>query len=158
MRQIVGLGRFIAIIGSLSSLFVALLLSISVAARLVTIYMDRELWLNIGSEETLQKLIVTAIKHADATLIAAALLIIGIGLYTLFIKRLERLPPWLDIESLGDLKDKLISVVVVVTAVDFFTNMVEWEGGSDILFLGGAAALIIFSLAAFSYTRTGKEK
>ena len=99
--------------------------------------MDRELWLDIGSEETLQKLIVTAIKHADATLIAAALLIIGIGLYTLFIKRLEHLPPWLDIESLGDLKDKLISVVVVVTAVDFFTNMVEWEGGSDILFLGG---------------------
>ena len=158
MKRIVSFGRFIVIIGSISSLLVALLLSITAAARLVTLYTDREFWYDLGSRETLQDLVVIAIKQADATLITAALIIIGIGLYALFIGRLERLPPWLDITSLDDLKDKLISVVVVVTAVDFFTNMVEWESGSDILYLGSAAALVILALAAFSYARAWEDK
>ena len=158
MKRIIGLSRFIAVIGAISSLFVALLLSLAVAASVVTLYLDRDLWLSLGSKEATETLIVAAVKQADATLIAAALLIIGIGLYGLFVGRLERLPPWLDITSLNDLKDKLISVVVVVTAVDFFTNLVEWEGGTDILILGGAAALVILSLAAFNYTRLSKEK
>ena len=158
MRRIVGLSRFIVIIGSVSSLLTALLLSLAVGARVVTLYMDRDLWLSLGSKDTTETLIVAAVKQADAALIAAALLIIGIGLYGLFIGRLEYLPPWLDITSLNDLKGKLISVVVVVTAVDFFTSMVEREGGIDILILGSAAALVILSLAAFNYARSSKEK
>ena len=89
-------------------------------------------------------------------LISAALLIIGIGLYALFVGRVERLPHWLDITSLDDLKDKLISVIVAVLAVNFFTRVVEWQG-DNILYLGGAIGIVIASLALFSYVHTGKK-
>ena len=157
MKRALGLSRFIAVIGSLSSLLIAFLLSVSVAVRTVSLIVGTFPWLELGDEKVAKALTVAAVEQADVILIAAALLIIGIGLYTLFIGQVERLPPWLDIETLDDLKDKLVSVVVAVLAVNFFTRVVEWQGGLDILYLGGAMGLVIVSLAAFSYVHAAKK-
>ena len=157
MKRALGLSRFIAVIGSLSSLLIAFLLSVSVAVRTVSLIVGTFPWLELGSEEAAKALTVSAVEQADVILIAAALLIIGIGLYTLFVGDVERLPHWLDIKTLDDLKDKLVSVIVAVLAVNFFTRVAQWRGGSDILYLGGAIGLVIISLAAFSYVHSAKH-
>lgn len=86
----------------------------------------------------------------DAFLIATALLVTGIGLYTIFIGRAERLPPWLAIESLDDSKDKLASMVVVALAVRFFTVALEWGGAGEILPFGLSIAVVILGLTAYN--------
>ena len=156
MKRLISLSPLIAVIGSLSSLVIAFLLSISVAVRTVTLVVGEFPWLELGSEEAAKELTVSAVEQADVILISAALLIIGIGLYALFVGRVERLPHWLDITSLDDLKDKLISVIVAVLAVNFFTRVVEWRG-DNILYLGGAIGIVIASLALFSYVHAGKK-
>ena len=155
MKRVIHLSRFIVLIGSFSSLLIAILLFVSVAVRVVTLFTS-DFWSSLGSEEATKLLTVTAVEQADVILISAALLIIGIGLYVLFIEPLENLPQWLEISSVDDLKHSLVSVVVTVLSVNFFTRVVEWRGGSDILYLGGAIGFVILSLAAFNHTHKGK--
>ena len=155
VKRAVNFSRFIVLVGSFSSLLLALLLSISVAVRVVTLFAS-DFWSSLGSEEATKLLTVTAVEQADVILISAALLIIGIGLYVLFIEPMENLPQWLEISSVDDLKHSLVSVVVAVLGVNFFTRVVEWRGSSDILYLGGAIGFVVLSLAAFNHTQKGK--
>jgi uncharacterized membrane protein YqhA len=156
MKVTIGWTRFVVGIGSFSSIVMGVLLFIAAAAEVVVkIIRFREL--NLGNSKGTKALVVTAVEHADTVLIAAALIIIGIGLYALFVGEVQRLPHWLEIESLDDLKDKLVSVVVAVLAVNFFTRVIELEEGTNILSLGAGIGIVIFSLAAFSGLHMGKK-
>ncbi len=131
----------------LSSFALALMLFVSSVVQ--TFVILRNALGGLGKEGSSQKLMVVAVEQADTLLVATALLIIALGLQTLFVGRLEGLPAWLDIRSLDDLKSKLLSVVVVALAVKFFSAAAEWKGGSDILIFGGAIALIVLALAVY---------
>lgn len=91
----------------------------------------------------------------DLFLVGATLLISAIGLYELFISRVDvggrrtHLPSWLVMNDLNDLKARVISMLVLVTAVSFVDVVVDFNGGRDILFLGAAVALVIGALTAF---------
>lgn len=113
--------------------------------------------LGLGSREATKELVVAAVEHADKVLIAAALIIIGIGLYALFIEQVARLPRWLEVDSLEDLKNKLVNVVVAVLAVSFFTRVIEWDGSSNIIYLGAAIGLVVVSLAAYGSLHLSKR-
>ncbi len=52
------------------------------------------------------------------------LLVIGYGLYELFIDTEIELPDWLQVRDLDDLKSKLIGVVVAIIAVVFVGALV----------------------------------
>lgn len=71
----------------------------------------------------------------------------------LFIDERLPLPGWLEVRDLDDLKAHLISVVIAALAVIFLGYVVQWEGGSDILGLGVAIALMVAALALFLNTR-----
>lgn len=156
MKQVVGWTRFVVGMGAFSSIVMAVLLFVAAAAEVI-VKIGQLPALGLGSHEATKELIVAAVEHADTVLIAAALMIIGIGLYELFIGKVARLPFWLEIDSLDDLKDKLVSVVVAVLAVNFFTRVVEWNGGDDILYLGAGIGLVIASLAAYGTLNMGKK-
>ncbi len=47
------------------------------------------------------------------------------------------------IETLDDLKSKLVGATIIVLAVYFLGRAVVWETGSDILYLGGAVGVVI---------------
>jgi len=148
MRHFVGLTRFIVGLGSLTSITMSALLFVAAGAQVVMTLLD--VWtLGLGNHETIEAVTVAAVRNADMVLIAAALLIIGIGLYALFFGEPANLPEWLDIRTLDDLKNKLVSVIVAVLAVNFFTRVIEWDGGPSILYMGGAIALVIGALAAY---------
>lgn len=148
-RSRVALARFLAFAGVLSSILLAAVLFVSAFVRAA--YQSYEAVRALGHEESLEKLIIASVRHADTLLIATGLLLIGIGLYSIFIERVEHLPRWLAIRGLEDLKEKLAGVVVVALVVDFFTVALEWNGSSDILAFGGAIAVVVLSLSVYTF-------
>ena len=106
--------------------------------------------------KTAKAFAIASIELADLFLIATALYIVGIGLYELFIGG-PVLPGWLKIASLDDLKDKLISVSIVVIAIAFVSQIVNWDGQNNLLPYGVAIALVVLALTAFSLVRRGKK-
>jgi uncharacterized membrane protein YqhA len=91
----------------------------------------------------------------DLFLVGATLMIAGFGFYDLFIARIDggspalRLPAWLRMNDLNDLKARVISMVILVAAVTFVDVVVDSEGGLNTLYLGAAVALVIAALTAF---------
>jgi len=91
----------------------------------------------------------------DLFLVGATLMIAAFGFYDLFITRADadnsslRLPAWLRMRDLNDLKARVISMVILVVAVTFADVAVESEGGLNTLYLGAAVALVIIALTAF---------
>ena len=96
----------------------------------------------------------------DFFLLGTVLYIIAMGLYELFIDDKLPMPKWLHIESLDNLKEKLVTVIIVMLAASFLGEVVEWTGGNDIFYLGAAIALLIGAWrscsgsAALGITRT----
>ena len=95
------------------------------------------------------------IEVVDLFLLGTVFLIIALGLHELFIGDLK-LPNWLVIRTLDDLKHKLVGVVIVVMAVLFLGQVVTWDGQRDILGYGVAIASMIASLTWF-LTKTAKK-
>ncbi|MFN8525358.1 MAG: YqhA family protein [Chloroflexota bacterium] len=96
------------------------------------------------------EIITGLVKAIDGYLLAAIMLIFSLGLYELFIDRLEpaegsdlasRL---LLIRSLDDLKDRLAKVVVLILVVKFFQMALKlkFESPLDLLYLGLAILFV----------------
>jgi uncharacterized membrane protein YqhA len=92
----------------------------------------------------------------DLFLVGATLMIAAFGFYDLFITKTDahgsslRLPAWLRMNDLNDLKARVISMVILVAAVTFVDVIVDSEGGGlNTLYLGAAVALVIAALTAF---------
>jgi uncharacterized protein (TIGR00645 family) len=97
----------------------------------------------------------------DLFLIGATMLIAAIGLYELFISRVDPpgakpLPPWLFMQDLNDLKARVIAMIVLVAAVSFIQVLVDFRSGQQVLDLGGGVALMIAALTGF--LRFGDQK
>ncbi len=91
----------------------------------------------------------------DLFLIGATLMIAAFGFYDLFIGRTGasgpgvRLPGWLRMHDLNDLKARVISMIILVAAVSFVDDVVESKGSRDTLYLGVGVAVVIAALTAF---------
>jgi len=91
----------------------------------------------------------------DLFLIGATLMIAAFGFYDLFIGRISangpgvRLPGWLRMHDLNDLKARVISMVILVAAVTFVDEVVESKGGLDTLYQGVGVGVVIAALTAF---------
>ena len=91
----------------------------------------------------------------DLFLVGATLMIAAFGFYDLFITRIDarspslRLPDWLRMRDLNDLKARVISMVILVATVTFVDVVVESEAGLNTLYLGAAVALVIGALTAY---------
>jgi uncharacterized membrane protein YqhA len=57
------------------------------------------------------------------------------------------LPRWFKVRELHDLKMSLLQAVVVVMLVAFLGDVLEWENGTDIAFIGGGVAAVIAAIA-----------
>ncbi len=100
----------------------------------------------------------TTIAHVveiiDGYLLATVLLIFSLGLYELFISKID---PASDnktssnillIQSLDDLKNRLAKVILMILIVNFFENVIRQEFNSalELLYLAGGIALIGLAL------------
>ncbi len=90
------------------------------------------------------------VEIVDAYLLATVLLIFSLGLYELFISRIdqadsnESASKVLFITSLDDLKGRLVKVILMILIVKFFEYAIEmkFESPLDLLYLAGGITLI----------------
>ncbi|HEX8033274.1 MAG TPA: YqhA family protein [Ktedonobacterales bacterium] len=142
--------RVFVLFGVAASLCLSAALFLLVAARTVGALVEvLSLVLSSGvTEKALKTLAVASIEFADLTLLASALLIVGLGLFELFIGPAP-MPDWLIITSLDDLKASLVNVVVVVLGIAFLGQVVTWDGVRNLLPFGVAIAAVIVALSVF---------
>jgi len=94
------------------------------------------------------------IRALDDYLLAAILIIVALGLYELFVGKIdaaerdEIAPRLLLIRSVDDLKDRLAKVVLLVLIVEFlqYTFAVNFTSALDLLYLAVGIALIGLAL------------
>jgi uncharacterized membrane protein YqhA len=110
----------------------------------------------ISNESTLKESIVYVLTAVDAILLGTVLLVIGYGLFELFIDDELPVPLWLRVYDLDDLKSKLIGVVVAIIAVVFVGIFVDADRSKDVLSYGVGAGALVVGLAIFAYA-TKKE-
>ena len=96
----------------------------------------------------------------DLFLIGATLLIASFGFYELFVGRIvdgrdSHLPAWLQMRDLNDLKARVISMIVLIAAVDFVEVLVERASSVDVLERGAAVAAVVAALTV--YVRFGRQ-
>ncbi len=92
----------------------------------------------------------------DLFLIGATLLIAAIGFYELFVspggarRANARLPEWLEMHDLNDLKVRVVAMAVLVSATTFVEVAVDTSAtGLEVLEVGAGVALVVAALTAF---------
>jgi uncharacterized membrane protein YqhA len=98
-------------------------------------------------------LALAAISIVDLFLVAAVAYIAAVGIYTLFISPHVPQTLRMGIESLDDLKQKLVGVLVVALGVLFLGEAVNWSGEKELLYLGLPIAAVIAALGYFVHQR-----
>ncbi len=132
----------LAVIGSLLAAFTLIIYGfLRVLAVIWELLTERDL-----SDNQEERLSIQLIELIDVFLIGVILLIVALGLYQLFIDEKSTLPSWLRIRNLDELKHRVIGVVCVVLGVNFLSNVAEWTGGKDILYLGAAIGIVLLAL------------
>ena len=160
MNKILAKARFAVFIPALASILGALLLMFQGSVAMIAAIID------VITEGTKLKLTIVEILTAvDAILLGTVLLVIGYGLYELFIDEDLEVPLWLQVQNLDDLKSKLIGVVVAIIAVVFVGVFVDTDRSADVVSYGLGAGAIVAGLAIFAFatkkdrtnSRTGKS-
>lgn len=151
MKRILGLTRYAVVVPAFASIVGALLLMAQGSISMVTVVVEA-----IGSSSTLKQSIVDVLTAIDAILLGTVLLVIGYGLFELFIDTDIDVPAWLRVNNLDDLKSKLIGVVVAIIAVVFVGVFVDANRSGDVISYGVGAGALVLGLAIFAYA-TRKE-
>ncbi len=98
-----------------------------------------------------KSLMLFAVETADLFLVAVVLFVTAAGLYALFMGRQAKagdaaVTRWLEVETLDDLKQNLIGVVVVAMAVLFLGVFIRDDPDHNLLEIGGGVGAVIAAL------------
>jgi uncharacterized membrane protein YqhA len=149
LHRILTASRMIVLIAVLGS-FVASLAAL-VIGGVQTVQVIAHAFATGLPEKATKEVAVSLIAVIDLFLIGVVFYIIALGLYELFIDDRLELPSWLVIDTLDDLKSKLINSMVVIMSVFFLGLLVDWNGKDNLLPLSGSVALVIAALTFFQY-------
>jgi uncharacterized membrane protein YqhA len=153
MRKVLGLTRYAVFVPAIAAIIGALLLMAQGSWAVLVAVLD-----SLSSSLSLKDTIVEVLTAIDAILLGTVLLVIGYGLYELFIDADLDVPAWLRVKDLDDLKSKLIGVVVAIIAVVFVGVFVDAKRADDILGYGLGAGALVAGLALFAYaTKKGSQ-
>ena len=136
--------RFLVVVGAATSLLLAAATYVWSIVKAVGFV--RTLLAGTPKEdEALVKLFATV----DVVLIGTVLLIIGLGLWELFVDDLD-LPPALTTSTFDDLKAKIATTLVLVLVVQFLETMVKRPDAEALLQRGIAVTLVGGLLVVFA--------
>jgi len=146
--------RYAVVIPSFAAILGALLLMVQGSIEMMVVIFEA-----IFESSSLKQSIVDVLTAVDAILLGTVLLVIGYGLYELFIDTEIKVPAWLRVDDLDDLKSKLIGVVVAIIAVVFVGIFVDANRADEIIEYGVGAGALVAALALFAFaTNKSKEK
>jgi uncharacterized membrane protein YqhA len=152
MRRILGSTRFVVIIPAVAAILGAVLLMLQGSVAMVKVIIDT-VWFGASLKTTT----VDVLTAVDAILLGTVLLVIGYGLYELFVDPDIAVPTWLRVHDLDDLKSKLIGVVVAIIAVVFVGVLVDANRAADVISYGAGAGALVAGLALFAFA-TRKDR
>mgnify|MGYP002654746940 FL=1 len=153
MRKILGLTRYAVFVPAVASIIGALLLMAQGSISIMMIVVDAVL-----NDAYLKDTIVEVLTAVDAILLGTVLLVIGYGLYELFVDTRLEVPEWLEVRDLDDLKSKLIGVVVAIIAVVFVGVFVDTNRAADVVAYGVGAGALVAGLALFALATRKESK
>lgn len=102
-----------------------------------------------------EDIVANIIGAIDLYLIAIVLLIFSLGVYELFVSKIDaaeaasaKSSNVLEIHSLDQLKDKIAKVIVMVLVVNFFQRVLhtEYHGALEMLYFSGSILLLALAL------------
>ncbi len=153
--------RFLAIIAVLGSLLSSILMFIRgtmLAFHGLQIFINEFSYIGTHSKEE-SEIVPLLISSVDNYLFATVLLIFSLGIYELFISKIDTVaredfgneesrPNWLKISSLDDLKNSLGKVIIMILIVAFFEHSmkIRYSSSLDLLFLSVGILLIAGAL------------
>ncbi|MGQ4555217.1 YqhA family protein [Halobellus sp. GM3] len=149
--------RFILLIPVLASLFGSTIMfalgSYNVYSATASFFLEN----SMSSKDV----ILPIIKALDAFLIGIILIIFSFGIYDFFISKLDPAdhasirPDWFKFESTGELKNKLIEVVLVILSIKFFEQVLvvadDFQDPYINLIIPTGAAILAISLGFFKW-------
>jgi uncharacterized membrane protein YqhA len=153
MRKLLGLTRYAVFVPAVASVIGALLLMAQGSISILMIVWDAVL-----NDAYLKDTIVEVLTAVDAILLGTVLLVIGYGLYELFVDTRLEVPEWLEVRDLDDLKSKLIGVVVAIIAVVFVGVFVDTNRAADVVSYGLGAGALVAGLALFALATRKESK
>jgi uncharacterized membrane protein YqhA len=153
MRNILGLTRYAVVVPAIASMIGALLLMAQGSIEMVIVVYE-----SVTTDTYLKDTIVDVLTAVDAILLGTVLLVIGYGLYELFIDTDIKVPVWLQVRDLDDLKSKLIGVVVAIIAVVFVGVFVDSNRADEVLSYGLGAGALVAGLAIFALATKKSDK
>ncbi|MGI0490221.1 YqhA family protein [Alkalinema pantanalense CENA528] len=140
-RQLIMIAVFFSFIASVTVMIYGALQTVTTVLQIFTE--------GAVSSKGAKTLVLSCIEIMDLFWLSTVFYITALGLYELFIDDRVKVPEWLEIHDIDDLKGKLTSVVVVVLSVLFLGQAVRWDGEATILPFGASVALVIASLTYF---------
>jgi len=152
----------LAVISSILGMFLLFALAFESMIGLAHEYIEMT-FLGVTHEHFHVEAVGQIISAVDDFLLGTVLLIFSLGLYELFISRIdiaqkdENANNILMINNLDDLKDRLAKVVLMILVVAFFKNVlhVTFDNPLNILYMGGGILLV--SLATYFTHKAGKH-
>lgn len=153
MRRFIEISRFAVAVPAIVSILGAFTLMV-----LGTWEMIYSIFKIFDSTTTVKYTVISILTAVDTLLLATVLLVVGYGLYELFVDTDVDLPPWLEIKSLEDLKVKLIGVIVAIIAVVFLGELVDASEPNDVMLIGIGSGAVVLGLAAFTFATRKENK
>jgi len=147
-RRILVGSRFFVLIAVVGSLIATVITTVSGLIAVVSSVVEVIQTRDVGVKGV-KVLAVDILQVVDIFLVGTVLYIMALGLYELFIDPDLPAPPWLKIESLDGLKERLVAVVVVMLGVTFLAYVVDLKVGWSILDVGIATAAVLAGLGLF---------
>ena len=136
-HSIAGYTRFITAVPCIGLFIAAIALTVSTLISTVLTTIEA-----VQGHLSMHDMLVEYIEYADFFLLSVVLYIMCIGLYALFIDHDVVMPSWLEIDTLDDLKEKLIGVY-------FLGRLIHGTDPFDLLLIGLGTAAVITALAYF---------
>jgi len=148
MQRILSASRYLILVAVIGSFLAATVLIIYGGYNTIVLIIEAISALTRTTGD-MKGLAVNFIGTIDVFLLGTIFYIIALGLYELFIDDQVKVPAWLEIHNLDDLKEKLIGVIIIVMGVFFLEKVVTWKGQLDLLQLGISIAVVIAALTYF---------
>lgn len=151
MRRLIELSRYAVAVPAITSIVASFVLMVIGVWEVVMSVIHL-----IDTSVSIKLTVVAILTAVDTFLLATVLLVIGYGLYELFVDNEVKLPEWLEIRSLDDLKTKLIGVIVAILAVVFLGALVDRSDANSVMLIGAGVGAVVIGLAAFTFATKRK--
>lgn len=145
--------RFLTLLAVFGSLFAAIALFIKGSVIVVDGMIEFVTHITSPEYEHLLEMFVSSV---DVFLFAMVLIIFGVGIYELFIskidpveKKADNRPTWMQVSNVDDLKASLGKVILMVLIVTFFKYSIEVEYGNVNVLLKLGVGIILIAGALF---------